>query len=89
MGKLLFMLLIAAIAWVFFKKQQRPGRTAADKSARTGNPSPSAPADRAAASVERMVACGNCGVFMPESDSVVNDGKISCRDPAHCAHRPS
>jgi uncharacterized protein len=79
MGKLLFLLLIAAVAWAFFKKQQRPDRPAAGKS---GEAQP-------AAAVERMVACASCGVHMPESDSVLKDGKIGCRDPAHCAHRPS
>lgn len=89
MGKLLFMLLIAAIAWVFFKKRQRPGRSAPDNAAGTGKPASSVSADRAAVSGERMVACGACGVFMPESDSVMKYGKIGCRDPAQCAHRPS
>lgn len=89
MGKLLFILLIAAIAWALFKKQQRPGQSAADKSAETDKSSVAASADRAAVLTERMVACSTCGVFMPESDSVVNDGKIGCRDPARCAHRPS
>ncbi|HEX9390398.1 MAG TPA: PP0621 family protein [Usitatibacteraceae bacterium] len=78
MGKLLLLLLIAAVAWAFFKKQQRPDRPAAGKS---GEAKPAA--------AERMVACASCGVYMPESDSVLKDGKIGCRDPAHCAHRPS
>ncbi len=71
------MLLIAAIAWAFFKKQQG-ARGRVDK--------PEAP--RAATGSERMVACSTCGVFMPESESLLTGGKISCRDPAHCAHRP-
>ncbi len=77
MGKLLFLLLIAAIAWAFFKKQHGAMRGRADKSAAPGP----------AKSAERMVACNACGVFMPETDSVMVGGKVSCRDPEHCAHR--
>ena len=88
MGKLLFVLLIAAIAWAFFKKHQGSKRSSTDKPAGSGKAA-SPTEGSAASSSERMVACGACGVFMPESDSVLTSGKIGCRDPAQCAHRPS
>lgn len=98
MGKIIFMLLIAAITWVLFKKHTKPpsgsgsngnGRQeAADATsvptakARAGNK------DSSAWMSERMVACSACGVFMPESDSVRLNDIVSCRDPVSCAHRP-
>ena len=87
MGKLLFVLLIVAIAWMFFKKQQKPRPPSTDESAGNGK-SPKTNGS-SGANPERMLACGTCGVFMPESDGVTTDGKFGCRDPARCAHRPS
>ena len=43
--------------------------------------------DRQANGVESMVKCGRCGVLMPESESMMLDGHVSCHDPAHCLHR--
>lgn len=81
MGKIIFMALIAALAWVFFKKRAVEQSRPKDKVATDASSSV------ASAAIERMVACADCGVFMPESDSVLREGKISCRDPGHCAHR--
>lgn len=90
MGKIIFALLTAAIAWVLFKglskglTKKRPG----DKSCHDATQAGNAPAKNLNAP-ERMVKCVRCGVFMPESDSVIVDGvagQISCRDPQACAH---
>jgi len=72
-GKLLLLLVLAVIAVLFFKSFKARARG-------TPPPPPGAP--------ERMVQCARCQAFMPESDSVTVDGNVSCRDPAHCAHRP-
>jgi len=92
MGKILFMLLIAAITWVLFKKRARPPPAHKTKDQATANPvtdSDSAVSGKQAdhlGSPERMVACAACGVFMPESDSVILHGQVSCRAPEQCAH---
>ena len=95
MGKIIFMLLIAAIVWVLFKKSTEPpnrtggdnGRTEPTDANTSSMPTGKAGAGNVAAS-ERMVACSSCGVFMPESDSVRVNETVSCRDPVHCGHRP-
>ena len=76
MGKIIFWLILAVLAWWLIK---RPSKAPPDGSA------PSAKADTKGED-ERIVKCDTCGVFMPESDSMNLDGKISCRDPQHCAH---
>ena len=98
MGKIIFMLLIAAITWVLFKKSVKPPtRTGDDDShgqqesadaASVATAKPGAGNTKSSAASERMVACSACGVFMPESDSVRVNEVVSCREPARCAHRP-
>jgi hypothetical protein len=89
-GKIIFALLTAAIAWVLFKGLskglKKPPRSDAGRrdAARSGH-------DKAKNlnAPERMVKCVRCGVFMPETESVIVDGvdgQISCRDPNTCAH---
>jgi uncharacterized protein len=89
MGKLLFLLLIAAVAWVFFKKQQIAKRSTPPESDADASNGARNATKATVAATEKMVACSACGVFMPESDSVMLNGKISCPEPARCAHRPS
>ncbi len=98
MGKIIFMLLIAAITWVLFKKNAKPpNRNGSDSNGREesadGGRAPTAKSGEDAqagnaVAPERMVACSACGVFMPVSDSVRVNALVSCRDPARCAHRP-
>ena len=90
MGKIIFMLLIAAITWMLFKKRIKPPSTPVDKTegASESNTSSAGKKAKELGAAERMVACAACGVFMPESDSVIHNDIVSCRDPAHCAHRP-
>lgn len=90
MGKIIFMLLIAVIAWALFKKRVKPPSIPGDKAegASASNTSASGKQPKELAAAERMVACAACGVFMPESDSAIHNDIVSCRDPAHCAHRP-
>jgi len=71
-GKFFFLLVLAVIAVLFFKTAKSRPRGAQPKTA-------DAP--------ERMVQCARCQAFMPESDSITTDGKVSCRDPGQCPHR--
>jgi len=84
-GKIIFALIIAAIAWVLFKglAKKPPGGSNATK-ARPTKSSPGTPPNLNPP--ERMVECGRCGVFMPETDSLIIDGKLSCPDPKACGH---
>jgi len=83
MGKIVFLLIIAVLGWVLFKGLGKRG----------GGASPpvedSSPEKKSAAKIaaENMVKCHRCGVLMPESESMMLDGNISCHDPAHCLHR--
>lgn len=80
MGKIIFVVLTALIGWFLFKgfsKKVPPPAGGGGKDAASGT----------ANTPERMVQCARCGVHMPESDSVVVDGKVGCRDPKQCAHR--
>ena len=74
MGKIVFLLIIAVVAWVLFKGLGK-------------KPAPPSVRDGQANGVESMVKCGRCGVLMPESESMMLDGHVSCHDPAHCLHR--
>lgn len=83
MGKIIFALLIAAIAWVLFKGFTKKSPNDANRRDAVK------PVDDKAKNLnapERMVKCVHCGVFMPETESVVVDGQTSCRDPQVCAH---
>lgn len=79
MGKIVFLAIIAALVWVLFKglgkKTSKPSGRGAE-----------ANQDRANVT-EKMVKCHRCGVLMPESESMMLDGNVSCHDPAHCLHR--
>ena len=79
MGKIVFLLIIAVVAWVLFKGL---GKKPAQPSVRDRQTT-----DREINAPEKMVKCGRCGVLMPESESMMLDGDISCHDPAHCLHR--
>ena len=79
MGKIVFLAIIAALIWVLFKGLGK-------KPSGRGPNGQRAPQERAN-NVETMVKCHRCGVLMPESDSMMLDGNVSCRDPAHCLHR--
>jgi hypothetical protein len=83
-GKILFALLTAVIAWFLFKGLSKKSRSDS-RDSRVDKDKPDKNAGKNA--VEHMVKCSVCGVFMPESESTNIDGKISCRDPKTCAHR--
>lgn len=87
MGKIIFMLLTAAIAWLLFKGLSKglTKKSPADVNRRETENSESGKSKNLNAP-ERMVKCARCGVFMPEAESVLIDGKMSCRDPQACAH---
>jgi hypothetical protein len=80
-GKVIFALLTALIAWILFKGFTKKVSRSDDASVKPK------PASEPPKLTERMVKCATCGVFMPESESVLLDGVVSCKDPAHCAHR--
>jgi hypothetical protein len=88
-GKILFALLTAVIAWVLFKGFTKTATKGDDKKIVRGSSPPPSPPPRPADSqaLERMVKCAVCGVHMPESESALVAGKISCREPTQCAHR--
>jgi hypothetical protein len=76
MGKALLVLLLAIVGWVLLKgllKGSKPGQRE-----RQGDKPPVS---------EKMIQCQRCGVFMPESESMSVDGKLSCRQPDACPHR--
>lgn len=67
MLKYLLLLLLAAFVWWTWQKRAAPR----------------ADAPRAEPPPERMVACAQCGVLMPESDSLADGGEHYCCE----AHR--
>ncbi len=68
MGKLLLFVLVAILAYLFFKGSGR----------RTGAP-PGEGAKRPRAA-ERMVECAHCGVHLPESEAVKQADRYFCSD---------
>ncbi len=83
MGKIIFALLTAAIAWVLFKGLTKKS---SDDASRRDVPKPDGDKAKNLRAPERMVKCVRCGVFMPETESVTVEGQISCREPQVCAH---
>lgn len=79
MGKIVFLLIIAALGWVLFKGLGK-------KSGPSSRGDVDGPQEQSKVT-ERMVKCHRCGVLMPESESMMLDGNLSCHDPAHCLHR--
>lgn len=76
MGKIVFLAIIAVLVWILFKGLgKKPGSRA------------TRPPTAHQKVVENMVKCQRCGVLMPESDSMMLDGNVSCHDPARCLHR--
>lgn len=83
MGKIIFALLTVAIAWILFKglsKKSSGGGKRADVANSENKEAKNLSAP------EQMVKCVRCGVFMPEAESLIVDGKVSCRDPQTCVH---
>lgn len=68
MGKLLLFVLVAILAYLFFKGSGR----------RTGSP-PGGGAKRSRPA-ERMVECAHCGVHLPESEAVKQADRYFCCD---------
>lgn len=75
MAKYVFLLLAAIVGWFLFKglTKKSPPR---DPGASQGG-------------VERMVQCQLCGVHLPQSDTMNQDGKTVCRSPERCLRRES
>ena len=83
MGKIVFLFIIVVLGWVLFKGLGKKGGGASPPAEDSSRQKKSAEATTA----ENMVKCRRCGVLMPESESMLLDGNVSCRDPAHCLHR--
>ena len=79
MGKIVFLLITAVVIWVLFKGLGKKSSKPVARDARASQ-------DRTNGT-EKMVRCHRCGVLMPESESMMLDGNVSCHDPAHCLHR--
>ena len=71
MGRILFWLLIAVLAWWFVKGVM--------KSRTLDEPKPSQ-----SVTGEDMVACSRCGVNMPRSESREEGGKYFCLNNPQC-----
>ena len=74
MGKVIFMAFAAVVAWLLYKGLKKDSSHNSDKSANLS---------------ERMLKCEQCGVYMPESESMHIDGRVTCRTPGQCARRQS
>lgn len=70
MARILLLLAIGFVLWLLFRGFFR---------SKVKDASDSEPRD-----VEDMVACSQCGVNMPRSESREEDGRVTCRDPATC-----
>jgi hypothetical protein len=76
MAKILFFILAAIAGWLLIKGLTGKRKDRADAN---GQPSPSQ---------EQMLKCDQCGVFIPASESMSLDGKLTCRIPDRCPQRP-
>lgn len=83
MGKIVFLFIIVVLGWVLFKGLGKKGGGASPQAEDSSQQVKKSPTSAA----ENMVKCHRCGVLMPESESMMLDGNISCHDPAHCLHR--
>jgi uncharacterized protein len=70
--KYLLIIAIAAVVWLAWKKRSRP-------SGKASVPAPREP--------EQMVVCAHCGVHLPESDSVSEQGRHFCSEAHRLAAR--
>ncbi len=71
MKYLLLLTIVAVIWWAWKKRSPQPGK----------RPSP------AARDPERMVVCAHCGVHLPQSESVTENGACFCSDAHRLAAR--
>lgn len=67
MSKLILLLVLGLLAYLVFKGFQR---SAARRERR----------EDAQRSPERMVACARCGVHLPESEAIEDDGRRYCSE---------
>ena len=65
MSKLLLLLLFGVVAYLLFKGVRR--RATARREG-----------DRPAPGAERMVACAQCGVHLPEGEAIAGEGRHFC-----------
>ena len=81
MGKLLFwVVLIIAVLFVARIAARMAAARQADDSpkARRSAPSPAAPAAPGPAAPESMVRCAHCGIHLPRSEAVLQNGMTWC-----------
>ena len=67
MSRILFFLLLAVLAWIWFKK---PSRSDTPRRPQARTPS--------AAPVERIVQCVHCGLRVPEGEALVSGNDHFC-----------
>lgn len=75
MGKLLLLIFAAIAGWLIYKGLL--GKKAGKRDA----------APSSGQAEEKMHQCGRCGVFIPASESMSLNGKLTCRSPDRCPQR--
>jgi uncharacterized protein len=69
-----YLLLVAIVAVIWLALKKRPPRSGRQPTPATRDP-------------ERMVVCAHCGVHLPESESVSENGASFCSDAHRLAAR--
>ncbi len=88
MGKLLSWVVLIALAWLVIRliaiSQRRRERSPGASAAGSASPARGAAAGSAGRAIdgEPIVPCAQCGLFVPASDAVRDDGLVYC-SPAH------
>ncbi len=73
MSRILFFLLLAAVAWIWFVRKPRKSGATRPEAAR--------------ASVERIVQCAHCGLRVPEGEALGAGDDHYCCEEHRDAHR--
>ncbi len=88
MGKLLSWVALIALAWLVIRliaiSQRRRERSGDASASGAASPTRGAASDSSGRAIdgEPIVPCAHCGLFVPASDAVRDDGLVYC-SPAH------
>ncbi len=82
MGWLMWLLVIALVIAAIIAKIKRSARIVVfrneDGRIRVDGHDRPQPHDQGSSSVERMVSCAQCGIYIPTSEAVFRTGKVYC-----------